>query len=209
MLVEYYDENGIHLFQAHQDDEINHSYTETLIDENNHNLRNKWDGTEWVEDATPLEVKTILDPMYRLRLEEKVSYLKYRARAISMDKEGTPDYIVTQKELYEMKYQVALGNLTNPYLESLMLGEANEFYLSIGMSSETPLDDFKGLIIYMYETGLSHYNNFIYMIERCRTKIQTLIENEEWDNVRQAFVYSDNLTDASQAVTTMNNILTL
>lgn len=135
------------------------------------------------------------------KLQSVAASLRIKAKAAAIGKTGTQEYIFSQVELYELKYKVASGQIVNEYIDTLLENEAIEFGLSI--------DNFKFLIIYMYTTAKQEYEVFLFMIERCRTKIQTLIEAKNWGSVSQAFIYINSLSDAGQAQTIMQQILDL
>lgn len=155
----------------------------------------------WIEGATSEELNSEWFGIYMQRLQEKVIYLRMRAKAVAINKEGSASYINSQQELYELKFKVANGELSNTYIASLIENESVEFGLS--------LEDFKNLIISMYNNSLSNYQIFLFMIERSRTKIQTLIENQEWEKVIHAFELADSLATAEEAQTVMTNILAI
>lgn len=138
---------------------------------------------------------------FMLKLQSVAADLRIKAKAAAIGKTGTQEYIFSQVELYELKFKVASGIIVNAYITSLIENEAVEFGL--------PIQDFKDLIIQMYNTAKEKYEVFLFMIERCRTKIQTLIEMGEFTKVETAFGYIGNLSDAAQAEQTMTNILAL
>lgn len=140
-------------------------------------------------------------------LQDYSSDLRIRAKAAAIGKKGDRDYIFAQVEMYELKYKLALGEIQESYMLQLLTEEALEFGNSIGV--EMDLQQFQELIIYMYETAEAQYQIFLYMIERCRTFIQTLIENAQWEKVNQAFAMIETLNDVSQAQNLMANILNL
>lgn len=138
---------------------------------------------------------------FMINLQSVAASLRIKAKAAAIGKTGTQEYIFSQVELYELKFKVASGIIVNAYITSLIENEAVEFGL--------PIQDFKDLIIQMYNTAKEKYEVFLFMIERCRTKIQTLIELGEFTKVETAFGYIGNLSDAAQAEQTMTNILAL
>lgn len=54
MIVEYFDENFYHLFQAEQNEEILHGFTEVIYQ--NNLFKAKFDGKDWVEGLTSQEI---------------------------------------------------------------------------------------------------------------------------------------------------------
>lgn len=84
--------------------------------------------------------------------------LRIKAKAATVGKSGTWEYILSQVELYELKFKVASGIVINIYINSLIENETIEFGL--------PIQDFKDLIIQMYNTAKKEkYEVFLFMIE--------------------------------------------
>ena len=157
-------------------------------------------GVEYVE-ATPEEIAEEKKPIYLERLQNYSIDLRVRAKASAIGKKGSRDYIFAQVEMYELKCKVAKGIVSGQYFTDLLTNEAIEFGLS--------LEDFKALIISMYETAEATYQQFLFMIERCRTFIQTLIENDNFTKVDSAFALIDTLDVPEQAQSLMASILEL
>ena len=157
-------------------------------------------GIEYVE-ATPEEIAEIQRPILLERLQNYSIDLRLRAKASAIGKKGSRDYIFAQVEMYELKYKIAKGLVSGQYFTDLLTNESAEFGLSI--------EDFKALIISMYETAEATYQQFLFMIERCRTFIQTLIENNDFTKVDSAFALIDTLDASEQAQSLMASILEL
>jgi hypothetical protein len=156
---------------------------------------------DYTDELLPIEIKETLTNHHMAALRNTASDLRVRAKAAAIDKTGDQSYIFSQVELYELKYKVASGAISNLYMTLLLTNEAAEF----GVDFEA----FCELIMYMYETAKAKYEIFLLMIERCRTKIQTLIENEAWPAVEQAFALVASLATQEQAQGIMNEILAL
>ncbi|MFY0481444.1 hypothetical protein ACI6PS_02465 [Flavobacterium sp. PLA-1-15] len=166
------------------------------------------EGWEVLEYEIEIEDENIeITNNYIQRLQYYSTDLRIRAKAAAIGKKGERDYIFAQVEMYELKYRLAMGLINDSYMLQLLSEEAVEFGLSIGV--EMSLQQFQELIIYMYESAESQYQVFLFMIERCRTFIQTLIENANWTKVDQAFALIDTLNDQAQAPELMANILNL
>ena len=157
---------------------------------------------EEIEELLTIKKETLLK-----KLQFYSSDLRVRAKAVAIGKKGDRDYIFAQVEMYELKYKIALDLIVGEYFTNLLTNEAIEFGASIGVVLD--LETFKELIINRYETAEAQYRQFLFMIERCRTFIQTLIETNQFERVDDAFALIDTLTDASQAITLMANILNL
>ena len=160
-----------------------------------------WNGSNWIENATPEELQEIQRPILLERLQDYSIDLRLRAKASAIGKKGSRDYIFAQVEMYELKYKIAKGIVSGQYFTDLLTNESAEFGLSI--------EDFKALIISMYETAEATYQQFLFMIERCRTFIQTLIENNDFTKVDSAFALIDTLDAPEQAQSLMASILEL
>jgi hypothetical protein len=156
---------------------------------------------EIYEGATILEISAIKTPEKMEQLQKVVSDLRIRAKGAAIGKTGTNAYILAQVEFYEIKNEQCL-NTNNPQeVEDLLQNEADEYGIT--------LEQFKALVISRYNDAKEKYNLFMRMIERCRTKIQTLIENNNWENVETAFGYVSSLNNVEQAQQVMNDILAL
>ena len=154
-------------------------------------------------DITPNqeEIAETKKPVYLERLQNYSIDLRIRAKASAIGKKGSRDYIFAQVEMYELKYKIAKGLVSGQYFTDLLTNESAEIGLSI--------EDFKALIISMYETAEATYQQFLFMIERCRTFIQTLIENNDFTKVDSAFALIDTLDASEQAQSLMASILEL
>ena len=157
-------------------------------------------GFELIE-ATPEEIAEEKKPIYLERLQNYSVDLRLRAKASAIGKKGSRDYIFAQVEMYELKCKVAKGIVSGQYFTDLLTNEAIEFGLSI--------EDFKALIILRSDTAEATYQQFLNMIERCRTFIQTLIENNNFAKVDSAFALIDTLDAPEQAQSLMASILEL
>ncbi len=156
---------------------------------------------EVYEGATSEEISFIKTPIYMEKLQNMVTDLRIRAKGSAIGKTGSNSYILSQVEFYEIKYQQCQNSNNSTEIEELLQNESDEFGLS--------LFDFKQLVISKYEYALNKYNLFMRMIERCRTKIQTLIENNNWINADEAFNLISALNNVDQANAIMNEILEL
>lgn len=160
-----------------------------------------WNGSEWIESATPEEIAEEKKSIYLERLQNYSIDLLLRAKASAIGKKGSRDYIFAQVEMYELKCKIAKGLVSGQYFTDLLTNEAIEFGLSI--------EDFKALIILRYDTTEATYQQFLFMIERCRTFIQTLIEKNNFTKVDSAFALIDTLDAPEQAQSLMASILEL
>lgn len=157
--------------------------------------------TTVVEGMPSEEIDVAKTTAYMQKLQDTAYDLRIRAKAAAIDKVGSSQYIVSQQELYELKFKVASGQIVNAYMSSLLANEASEFGL--------PVEDFCTLIVHKYNTAKEKYEVFLLMIERCRTKIHTLIENKSWLAADAAFANVATLQNQEQAQGIMDQILAL
>jgi len=153
------------------------------------------------DGGTAEEIAAEKTPSYMVRLQNTVTDLRLRAKGAAIGKSGANGYILAQVEFYEIKYQQCISENNSQEIEYLLQNEAEEFGIT--------LEQFKALVILRYEEARDKYNLFMRMIERCRTKIQTLIENSDWENVETAFVLVSTLNNVDQAQLIMEEILSL
>jgi len=152
-------------------------------------------------EPTQEELNSIKFPIYIEKLQTIVTDLRIRAKGAAIGKSGTNGYVLAQVEFYEIKYQQCVSANNSQEIEDLLQNEADEYGIT--------LEQFKALVISRYEEAREKYNLFMRMIERCRTKIQTLIENASWENVNVAFEIVATLDNVDEAQSVMNEILSL
>ena len=170
-------------------------------------LKPTWNDIEWIESATPEEIAEEKKPIYLERLQDYSTDLLIRAKGAAIGKKGDKDYILGQVEMYDNKYAFSKGVFFSQLIFDEMTKEAIEFGNTIGVSMD--LEAFKQLVIYMHDDASEKYRVFVYMIERCRTFIQTLIENNDFTKVDSAFALIDTLDAPEQAQSLMASILEL
>lgn len=147
------------------------------------------------------ELSLIKTPIYMERLQNVVTELRIKAKGAAIGKSGSNSYIVAQVEFYEIKYQQCTNPNNSQEVEDLLANEAAEFGVD--------LPTFKSYVILKYNEAKEKYNLFMRMIERCRTKIQTLIENNNWESADAAFAIVATLDNVEEAQSVMNEILAL
>lgn len=139
--------------------------------------------------------------IYMERLQNVVTDLRIKAKGAAIGKKGTNSYIIAQQEFYEIKYQQCINPANPQDVEDLLENEATEFGVD--------LPTFKSYVIQKYNSAKEKYNLFMRMIERCRTKIQTLIENNNWQSADIAFSIVATLDNVEEAQNVMTEILAL
>lgn len=159
------------------------------------------DGSPEFVDYFDDEINQIKTSIYMQRLQNVVTDLRIKAKGAAIGKTGTNSYIIAQEEFYEIKYQQCINPNNSQEGEDLLANEAAEFGIT--------LEQFKTLVISMYEQAKEKYNLFMRMIERFRTKIQTLIENNNWQSADSAFNIVETLDNVDEAQSIMTEILNL
>ena len=165
-----------------------------------------WNGTDFVEGATPEEVIALNTPIYEQGIIERFSYLMLRALSSSMGKYGSYEYLQLQKIEYDEKYKVAKGLLVCPPLLEAITREMYRDFPEVMLDSIltsygiTPtgsqLDKMLQLIVYRYEYAENRYNTFKGFSIDFRTKCRTLVELAEWAKLDQAFNLVDSLPES-------------
>lgn len=161
----------------------------------------QWPPTCVQEIATLEEIAVIKTPLLMQKMQDVATDLRMRAKRAAIEKTGSDDYIKSQEELYRIKKEVAEGTIVDEGMTLLMRNEAAEYGLTYEMFCE--------LILTKFYLAEALYKRFLYMIERCRTKIQTLIESHLFSQAETAFAMVDTLNSADQAESLMSNILVL
>jgi len=143
--------------------------------------------------------------LYTELLKEKVACLRIKAKGMAIGKTGTTPYIMAQVDFYEIKFENASNS--NPISE-IDADLESEGMRDFGLS----LQDFKNLIISMYNSGKEKETLLMSFIEQGRSAILTLINNHSWNCVENAFQLIDSLqesTTISEAREIKNQILEL
>lgn len=161
----------------------------------------QWPPTKVQEIATLEQISIIKTPILMQKLQDVATDLRMRAKRAAIDKSGSDDYVKSQEELYRIKKEVAEGTIVDPAMTLLMRNEAAEYGLTYEMFCE--------LILTKFYLAEAMYKKFLYMIERCRTKIQTLIESQLFSEAEAAFAMVDTLNSADQAESLMAQILAI
>jgi hypothetical protein len=152
-------------------------------------FKSKWNGTEWIESATPEEIAQLQTANLTNRIAKAFTCLRQRALASSIGKPLSLgyDYIKEQAEQYRYKYSVAKGNITDVFVSQMIANEALDF----GIEPEQMRD----LIIYKFEQGESAYLSFTAMIERARTKALTMLEIKDFGKAEAIIIIMENVPE--------------
>ena len=137
--------------------------------------------------ATESELAEIESKNLTERINKAFTLLRQRALASSI---GKPisfgfDYIKEQSEQYTYKYEVAIGNIQDAFVNDMIDNEANDFGI-------TP-EQMRQLIIDRYLQGKGLFIAYTSMIERARTKALTMIEISDFDKAEQITLMMENV----------------
>jgi len=196
--------------ESNQENEINGDLVSNWITTEilpNNLLKPIWSSYEWIEGLTVEEINIKDAESYMLKLQNLVSNLCDIAEAKAIGKNGSKEYIASQRKFYENKYDYAKGNFIDQDTEARLVIETEKFNASYGIN--IAIEDFKQLIIYRYDDSKLMYQKYMMMIETGRTATQTLIENKEWQKADEAFLLIEKLENENQATETINSILNL
>lgn len=121
------------------------------------------------------------------RINKAFTFLRQRALASSIGKSLTFgfDYIKEQADQYTYKYEVAIGNIEDSFVNSMIDNEALDF----GITTE----QMRQLIIDRYLQGKGCFMAYSSMIERGRTKALTMIEINDLYKAEQIAVLMENV----------------
>lgn len=152
-------------------------------------FKNKWNGTDFVEGATSEEITTNKAKELTERINKAFTFLRQRALSSSIGKslEFGFEYIKEQADQYIYKYEVAIGNIEDSFVNSMIDNEAIDF----GITTEK----MRELIIDRYLQGKGYFMAYSSMIERGRTKALTMIEINDLDKAEQIVVLMENVPE--------------
>ncbi len=121
------------------------------------------------------------------RINKAFTLLRQRALASSIGKSISFgfDYIKEQSDQYTCKYEVAIGNVSDSFVNAMIDNEANDF----GITSE----QMRQLIIDRYLQGKGVFMAYTSMIERARTKALTMIEISDFEKAEQITLMMENV----------------
>lgn len=139
-------------------------------------------------DSLPFELTDLKIKDYNERLQGLVADLRIKAKGLAIGKTGSNSYIMAQVDLYQRKFENATTLTPIPEIDTDLEAEGlRDFNME--------LSSFKSLIISMYNQGKSNENLIMCYIEQIRSAILTLINNEEWEKVDNAFALAYTLKE--------------
>lgn len=145
---------------------------------------------EYYEGATQQEFVDYYTPILYKRGIEIFVHLVQRAKASSMEKQLDKDYQECLEQVYKLKYDVTKGNITRPYITSLLQDEAtNDFPIELDYAT------YCGLVQNKFETGQLKFDNFIAMAERFRSGLLTALERQDIEKAKQIIAYGENVPE--------------
>lgn len=141
--------------------------------------------THWVEGATSEEIKASKSLELMPQLQKVFSDNELKAKAFVIDKNGKKAYIESQERHYVLKYKVAKGLITNAKITALHEIEAADLGIT--------LEQLHYVIVWKYETAEAEFENISACNETCRCRIQTHLEQEQWQKFESCMAIYQNL----------------
>lgn len=150
-------------------------------------IKSKWDGTQWIEGESLENINELKVIDLTNRINKAFTLLRQRALASSIGKSISFgfDYIKEQSDQYTYKYEVAIGNIQDTFVNDMIDNEATDFGI-------TPTQ-MRQLIIDRYLQGKGVFMAYTSMIERARTKALTMIEIADFDKAEQITIMMENV----------------
>jgi len=186
--------------------EVSPDWTTTQVIENAgpHSI---WNGSNWILNqnaADAVAVQAILDALQRT-----VCDLRHKAMCIAIEKQGDEAYINAQRELYEIKAELAEMAVLPSDIQASWESEAAELAMSFGLPSLT-VEEFKLIILGKFTWGDNYYKREATpRIERARTKIQTLAEEFRIDEAHQALIIMPGVIDPVSGESALQQLVAL
>lgn len=145
-------------------------------------------GVTYVESVES-EISTSKSKELTERINKAFTFLRQRALASSIGKslEFGFEYIKEQADQYTYKYEVAIGNIEDSFVNSMIDNEALDF----GITTE----QMRQLIIDRYLQGKGYFMAYSSMIERGRTKALTMIEVNDLVKAEQIVILMENVPE--------------
>lgn len=161
-------------------DDTTQLYQDYVVYISNDGVIEEIESTE--DEITNLKTKELTE-----RINRAFTHLRQRALASSIGKSLAFgfDYIKEQSEQYTYKYEVAIGNIQDTFINSMIDNEAIDF----GITSE----QMRQLIIDRYLQGKGLFMAYTSMIERARTKALTMVENSDFVKAEQITLMMENV----------------
>lgn len=123
--------------------------------------------------------------IYLSKIQTIFAENRFKAECMAVDKNGDSDYIKAQRESYERKYKVAIGETVNTSILAAITKEAED----LGIDLET----LKSVIIQKYDDASEVYWGQISLNESCRTRITTHVENNRLQNADDCLAIYPNI----------------
>lgn len=150
-------------------------------------IKVKWNGTQWIEGATPEEITQQTQSFQLSELVAVCEYLTDRALISSVNKEGGEKYLQGQISRYKEKYKVAKQyildqTINNQFWYDAIITEMNNTNAVYNYGLTIPV--FMGIIVQQFELGEFRSQKFETSIEvfRCKTKDLILANESERAN---------------------------
>ena len=188
-----------------------------------------WNGTEWIEGATPEELQTIQKlkkhEIY-LKIFQVVNDLTTSALARATNKQGaglSRIELDNLKQEYKDIYEVAKNYIENALISNSLIFETLEFeqlndfaeeklnhvanYLQISTAGNSRIEIYCKIIIKKFELGQLMLESFSSFIRTFRSKMITFLDQNEFEKVEAGFeivASIDNNTNNNEIILKFN-----
>ena len=119
------------------------------------------------------------------RLQKVFSDNELRAKSFVIDKTGNKRYIESQERHYVLKYKVAKGLIQNAKITAWHEIQAADLGIT--------LEQLNYVIIWKYENAEADFMDISACNETCRCRIQTHLEQEQWQKFEDCMAIYENL----------------
>lgn len=199
--------NNVPIAQTDREDLVSYylslGYEEVPIIYNNQFISPLWNGSTFIENATPEDIEVFNSQKRELLLGEltnKCVHLTDRSIISSVAKEEKDlNYLNGQIDRYLKKYQVAkyyIDNseaILNQIWYDQIVSEMNTTITETGAPLTIPV--FMGLIVQYYEAGQEREQKFNAAIELFRCKTKDLIQTNQFERARTSLELANTVPD--------------
>lgn len=159
-------------------------------------IKPKWNGTQWIEGATPEEIAVQTQTEQLNELISVCEYLTDRALISSVNKEGGEKYLQGQISRYKEKYKVAKQyiadqTINNQFWHDAIVTEMNNTNSIFGYG--LTINVFMGIIVDQFELGELRSQRFETAIEIFRCKTKDLILANEFERAGTCLTMAKNI----------------
>jgi len=208
MIVSTYLENGFFAGFYNSNEVPTNRQIATKNYENNF-VKAKWNGTQWIEVATPEEIIASIRPSYLQEIYEIVDKLSFSAKERALGKVGdnlTKEQLEKLEKRYLVKKEVAERVVSNLPIQNEIIynlidfEQENDFagekliqtihFLNSTYNASIPIDTSRivmycNLILAKYQIGRTADDLFTNLIEYFRSKMITWLDNGQFDKIEE------------------------